>query len=189
MAGTPVLLGITAQALSVRLDGDYFQVTAPNLDFLTGKPLQRLRDGSTVNYLGQFSILTGDTRVVRARSIARFAVSHDIWEEMSRGFSVTLITSNSGKRPSIRNLTPAAAQSWCLDQLKINLSQVPSDRPFWVRLEIRSEDKPDRGIVGEPGISLSGLIAIFSRPVKDEQFHWYKEDGPFNLTDLRKPRS
>lgn len=189
IAGAPVGLGITAQALSVRVDGDYLCVKAPSLKFLTGKPLDRLRYGNTVPYIAQFTVSTGDPKIVRARALARFAISHDIWEDMTTGFRATLVTSDPKNRPSIKNVSPEAAQSWCLEQLKVNLNQVPGDRPIWVRLEVRSEDPlQDKGIIGEPGISLSGLIALFSRPVKDEQFHWYKEDGPFTVENLRRSR-
>lgn len=185
VAGAPVVLGISAQALSVRLDNDYLRISAPDLKFLDGKPLDRLLDGNTVSYLGQLSVATGNERVVQARSIARFALSYDIWTQR---FKVTLVTAPK-PYPSQKNLTREGAQAWCLDQLKIDISRVPSNRPIWLRLEIRSEDPgATAGIVGEPGISLSGLIALFSRPVKDKQIH-LEEEIPLNLADFRKARS
>ncbi len=48
IAGAPVVLGISAQTLLPRLDNDYLRVSAPNLQFLTGKALERLKDGNTV---------------------------------------------------------------------------------------------------------------------------------------------
>ena len=177
IAGAPIVLGVTAQALSVRLDNDYLRITAPEIDFLTDNPLKRLTDGNTVSYLGQLMLTSGSgsDRIVHARSVARFAFSYDVWAER---FKVTLMTPGSRLQPSAKNLTREGAQAWCLDQLKIDLANVPPNRPFWVRLEMRSEDREGKGIIGEPGISLSGMIALFSRPVKNLQVHVVREVGP-----------
>jgi hypothetical protein len=184
IAGAPVVLGISAQALSVRLDNDYLRISAPKLQFLDGDPLRRLRDGNTVGYLGQLTVATGVERIVQGRSVAHFAFSYDIWAER---FKVTLLTPGTKARPSAKNLTIEAAQSWCLDQLKIDLAHVPTSPSVFVRLEMRSEDsKETAGIIGEPGISLSALIALFSHPVKNQQIHLVEEIGPLNFADLRK---
>lgn len=42
--GAPFSLGLSAQALRVRLDGDDLRVGAPQFGFLTGKPLEKLKD-------------------------------------------------------------------------------------------------------------------------------------------------
>lgn len=184
IAGAPLGLGITAQALSVRLDNDFLRISAPNLQFLTGKPLDRLRDGNTVGYLAQLTVSTGAERTVQGRSIGHFAFSYDIWTERYR---VTLLS--PGLKFAAKNLTREGAQSWCLDQLKIDLAHVPADRPIWIRLEMRSEDpKETAGIIGDPGISISGLIALFSHPVKNQQVHLIEDVGPSSLAELRKPR-
>jgi hypothetical protein len=187
IAGAPVVLGISAQSLSVRLDNEYLRISAPSLDFLKDKPLERLKDGNTVRYLAQLTVATGADRIVQGRSLVRFAFSYDLWTER---FKVTVLATGATTGPSARNLTREAAQAWCLDQLKIDLAHVPTDRPIWVRLEMRSEDpKETEGIVGEPGISLSGLIALFSHPVKNQQIRFTEELGPFTVADLRKAHS
>lgn len=189
MAGAPIVVGLTAQSLVVRLDNDCLRVSAPNMEFLKGKPLERIRDGHTVGYLGQLTILTGELGPVQTRFVAHFAVSHDVWEQPNEGFRVTLITPEKPSRPNPKPLNNRAAQAWCLDQLKIDLSRIPVDRPIWVRLEVRSEDpKETAGIIGAPGISLSGLIELFSHPIKDEQVHLTEQIGPLKVDDLRKPR-
>jgi hypothetical protein len=189
IAWAPIALGISAQALSVRVDNDYLRVVAPQLDFLTGKPLERLKDGRNVNFLGQLTVATGAERTLHSRSIVRFAFSYDIWTSR---FKVTVMAPGM-KTPgaSAKNLTAEAAQAWCLDQLKIDLSHVPADRPVYIRIEMRSEDPGDtEKIVGESGINLSGLIAVFSHPVRDKRgVHVSEEIGPLNLADLRKPHS
>jgi hypothetical protein len=187
LAGAPVVLGISAQTLSVRLDKDYLRVSAPNLDFLKDKPLERLKDGKTVGYLAQLTVSTGAERVLQGRSIVHFAISYDIWAER---FKVTVLAPGSQAHPSQKNLTREGAQAWCLDQLKIDFTHVPTDRPMWIRLEMRSEDtKETDGIIGQPGISLSGLIEVFSRPVKNQQVHLAEELGPFTVAELRKAHS
>jgi len=186
-------VGLTAQSLVVRLENECLRVNAPNMEFLTDKPLERLKDGHTVGYSGQLTVSTGDERVIQGRSVAHFAFSYDIWKER---FKVTLVTPQLNKNEpsapiSAKNLTRAAAQAWCLEQLKIDLAglaHVPPDRPVWVRLEIRSEDpKETAGIVGESGISLNGLIELFSHPPRNQQVHKVEEIS-LKLSDLRKPR-
>jgi hypothetical protein len=187
VAGAPVVLGISAQTLSVRLEGDYLRVGAPRLDFLRDSPLERLKDGKSAAYLAQLTVSTGTDRIVQGRSILHFVVSYDIWTER---FKVTVVTPGTKNSSSAKNnLTREAAQSWCLDQLQIDLAHVPTDRPIWVRLDMHSEDPRESDIIGEPGISLSGLIALFSHPPKNQQIRFTEEVGPLRVADLRKPRS
>ena len=40
--GAPLTLGLSAQALRVRLDGDDVRIAAPQFRFLSGKPLEKL---------------------------------------------------------------------------------------------------------------------------------------------------
>jgi hypothetical protein len=174
-----MVVGITAQALSVRVDDHNLLVSAPRVDFLVGKPLQRLKDGQTVGYLGQLTLWSGRERIFEARSIVHFAFSYDIWEER---FRVTVLNPGMKKPIVSKNLTREQAQAWCLDQLKIDLTHVPGDRPVWVRLEMRSEDdRETASIVGQPGISISGLVELFSHPVKNQQVHLIEEVGPLKI--------
>jgi hypothetical protein len=180
IAGAPIALGLSAQTLSVRLDNDFLRVNAPALDFLGGKAFERLKDGNTVGYTGQLTVATGDEKTIQARSAARFAISYDIWEQT---FKVTLV--NPGKAAAA-HLTAAAAQSWCLDALKIDLAHVPANKPIWVRLEIRADDPKDGpNIIGD-GISLGALIDIISRPPRTPQQRWIAETEALTLADLRK---
>lgn len=183
LAGAPVGLAVEAKPFVVRLDGDTLRVSAPDLKFLAGKPLDRLHDGQTVVYLGQLSVSSGSESSIAARSVVRFAFSYDLW---SGRFTVGVIPVTKD-RPATKNLTPEAAQAWCLDRLKVDLSNLPPDRPIWVRLEIRSESPEETaGIVGESGISISGLVELFSHHAKDEQMHLNFERGPLTISDLRR---
>ncbi len=93
IVGAPVILGISAQTLLVRLDNDYLRIRAPELQFLTDKPLQRLMDGNTVGFLGQLTVSSGTERIIQGRSVVHFALSYDIWTEP--GFKVTVLNPRS----------------------------------------------------------------------------------------------
>lgn len=178
--GVSLAMSVGAQTLQVRLNGDHLQIAAPQLEFLAGKPLQRLKDGASVGFLAQLTVLTDANTAVQSRAVARFAMSYDIWEER---FSVTLLDKS---RHSASHLSSRAAQSWCLDNLRIDVSSVPADKPFWIRLDFRAEDPHDQpAVVGEPGINLTRLIEVFSRPARSQQPHWLLEAGPLRLADLK----
>ena len=179
-------VSLSQPQLLVHMDGEYLRISAPHLSFLSGKALERLKNGASIAFLGQLTISSTPNAVVAdARSVARFALSYDIWEER---FSVTKI----GDRPedahrSVSRLSANAAETWCLDNLTIDRSQLPQERPFYVQLDLRTEDPHDQlGIVGDPGINITRLIEIFSRPVKSAQPRWFLTNGPFRLADLRK---
>ena len=176
----PIALCISAQPLLLRLDGDLLHISAPQLQFLSGKPLERLHDGLSVAFLGQLTVSTDANATVRARSTARFALSYDIWEQR---FSVTRL--GAGKR-SASNLSVREAEAWCLDNMALERTALPQDRPFWVRLDWRAEESLEQpGVMGEPGISLTRMVEIFSRPAREKQPHWVLDLGPMQLRDIR----
>ena len=47
-----------AESLTVTWDGDDLHVAAPQLHFLAGKPLDRLKDGASVVFLTQLTLTT-----------------------------------------------------------------------------------------------------------------------------------
>lgn len=175
--------------LNARLDGDFLHVSAPNFSFLTGKSLQRLKDGASVAFIAQLTVSTSSSYVVPdARAVARFAVSYDIWEER---FSVTRIAGRADQttdqRRTVSHLTGPAAQSWCLDSLAINRSELPADRPFYLQLDLREEDPHDQsGVIGDSGISIARMLEVFSRPVRDKQAYPLLKSGPLRLDELQK---
>lgn len=183
--GAPMLKSLAAPALHLRVDGPDLRVAAPHLKFLIGKPLERLKDGASVAFLGQLTItLTPTSLNPVARSVARFALSYDIWEER---FSVTKIGQTPDSRRSASHLSAQATENWCLDNLGIDRSQLPADKQFYVNLDLRVEDPRDQlGIIGDPGINLTRLIEIFGRPSRGAQPRWLKSSGPWRLDDLRK---
>jgi hypothetical protein len=175
--------GLRAQDLAVHLDGDYLRVALPHVDFLQGKPLNRLKDGGSVAFIGRVSITSTPTSLAPiAQSLAKFALSYDILEEK---FSVTKIGQNS--RRSQSHLTAQAVELWCLDNLGIDRSELPADRPFYVNLDLRLEDPRDEvRIIDDAGISLSRMVEFFGRPGRSAQPKWLKSSGPYRLDDLKR---
>lgn len=180
-----------APALGVTWDGDNLHVSAPRLRFLTGKPLERLKNGSTVIFLSQLTLSTDRTWMSPLRKIPdRLVVSYDLWEDK---FKVTRL----GYAAQSKNrMTAAEAEQWCVESLVISATGLAPDREFWLRLDLRVADPRElSSVVGEPGISITKLIEIFSRKPDADEPKWSVEAGPLRLSELvrtqprRGPRS
>jgi hypothetical protein len=172
-------LSISNESLTLRRADGELRVSAPRLHFLTGRTLQRLHDGVSVPLDFQLSIAAGVQTNVVERSLERFVVSYDLWEEK---FSVM--------RPrTVRTASPRlsanGAEAWCLENLSIPVAGLPADRDLWARLEIRSVDLKRESPLADPGISLATLIEIFSRPARGQQEHWALESLPFRLAEVK----
>jgi hypothetical protein len=183
----PFAAALVASQLEVRLDtGNLIRITAPGFLFLSGKPLERLKNGGSVSFLGQLSLSTDANRTIQQRAIARFVLSYDIWEEKFSAIRYPLSRVEQASRRS-SPLTELAVQNWCLDSLSADVSSFAMDQQIWVRLELRAEDAHDTGgLIGEPGISITRLIDLFSRPARPSQDHWQLDAGPFRLSDLKR---
>ena len=168
--------------LSARLDGDVLHISAPRFSFLNGKPLERLKDGASVAFIAQLTVSSTPNYVLAdARSVVRFAVSYDIWEEH---FSVTKMGDHPAK---ISHLPAPKAENWCFDNLIINRSDLPADKPFYIQVDLRVEDPRDQsGVFSETGFSIARMLEVFSRPVYEKQLHWLLDSGPLRLDELRK---
>ncbi|HZL56634.1 MAG TPA: hypothetical protein VFC21_06125, partial [Bryobacteraceae bacterium] len=90
--------------LLVHLDNDYLRISVtPRLNFLAGRTLERLKDGASVAFVGQLTIVPDpNSLVTAARSVARFALSYDIWEQK---FAVTKMGERADSRHSKSNLS------------------------------------------------------------------------------------
>ena len=171
---------VSNEDLIVRRSGDLIRVTAPRLHFITGKALQRLRDGAAVPFDFQLNIAAGARSNVIERAFERFTVSYDVWEEK---FSVVRLRDF---RKSASNLSANAAESWCLENILAGTANLPANRELWARLEVRSaEPKEPSSPYADPGISITTLIGIFSRPPRPTQDHWAFESAAFRLADLK----
>ncbi|MEN6534132.1 MAG: hypothetical protein ABFD60_03285 [Bryobacteraceae bacterium] len=176
-----MLAGILpGQALEVRRGAGTLQVSGPKFHFIEGRALDRLRNGASVVFAAQLSLLSDRKATVVERAGARFAMSFDIWEEK---FAVTRL---GWSRKSVSHLSAAAAETWCLDSLRLSSDRLSSSSPFWVRLEVRAEE-PGGENAGDdgPDVSLARLVEFFSRAARPGQPHWMAEGGPFRLAALK----
>jgi hypothetical protein len=185
VAASAACLCVVAQDLVLRRSTDTLLVTAPRLHFLTGKPLERMRNGASVTYDMQLSILSDNRQLVLRRGFERFVVSYDLWEER---FSATRMRT---ARTSASHLSAEAAESWCLDHLSVPAGGLATDKPVYVRLDIRAQEPKDRRTGDEDAtISLGRLIEIFSRagnPASGTQ--WRAEAGPISLQNVLQQNS
>jgi hypothetical protein len=181
VATSAACLCLLAQDLVLRRFTDEVRVSAPRLHFLTGKPLERMRNGASVTYDMQLTLYADNRLSVLRRGFERFVVSYDLWEEK---FSATRMRT---ARTSASHLTAGAAESWCLDNLSIPIAGLPLDKPVYLRLEIRAQEPKDqRSTDDEEGISLGRLIDIFSKagnPGSGTQ--WRAEAGPVLLQNVK----
>jgi hypothetical protein len=163
-----------------RFDGDILQPILPNIHFLAGKPLERLTSGNTVAFVAQVTLFAEDRRTVKFSPIQRFIVSRDIWNET---FKVTIPSLTPHDRIG---LTTAQAESWCLENIVIGASEVPKDKPLWLRCDLRTVHQDDLSrVVGDKGISFLSIIEYLSRKAGSSDPQWsYETDRPFRLQDL-----
>jgi len=178
------LLGLSASSedLFVRRFADQIHVLAPRLHFLTGKSLERLKDGATVPFDFQLSIAAGfKSNFVGRPAVERFILSYDVWEEKFR------VVRLRDFRKSAAGLSAVAAESWCLENLLVPAAGLPADKELWARLDIRTAEPRDPvPSTADSGISIPALIQLLSRPPRPQQDHWTLESAAFHLADLRQ---
>jgi hypothetical protein len=156
--------------------------------FIEKKPLELLHNAAAVPFNFNVTVWSGNKNHILARNYDQFVISYDIWDE------TYAILKTQSPRMEKKHLTRAAAEAWCIERMTMDLPGVNPNEPLWVRLEIRAEDGKDgslfgrgaRGSVNESGISLSGLIDLFSRPPQ-QQSHWGPYDtGPVTLEEINR---
>lgn len=168
-----------ASPMRVSFDGDNLHIGCPDLHFLTGKPLERLKDAATVTFISQLTLFSDAQGTVFKRSADRLVISYDLWEEK---FSVTI--PGRGQKTPFTGAAPQVEQ-WSIDNLAISAMGMAPERPFWLRFDLRTADRRElAAIVGDSGLSLSGLIDLFSRKPGSGESSWTASFGPFRLLDL-----
>ena len=164
--------------LRVTSDGDNLHVAASQLHFLTGRPLARLKDGNVVVFLSQLTLFRDDHVTVIKSQPERITVSYDLWEEK---FQVGMAVD----RRSASRLSVGETEAWCIENLAIIALGLETQRPFWLRFELRTaSEKEVSAVAGDTGISIRGLIEMFSRRAGADQPHWELDAGPLRLGDL-----
>jgi hypothetical protein len=179
--GVPLFRLGASETLAVTFDGDNVHVSAPDVHFLSGKPLARLRDASTVVFLSKITLFSDNQGTVLRQVPERLIISYDLWEEK---FSVTI----PGAGPRTRsNLTADQAEAWCMENLLFSAAGIAPDRPFWLRLDLRTASQKDLPrVLGDSGISLPGLIEIIARKPGADDSYWSRSGGPFRLSELHR---
>jgi hypothetical protein len=173
-------LSASSEDLFVRHFADQLRVIAPRLHFLSGKSLQRLHDGVIVPFDFQLSISAGLKTNLVSRSVERFSISYDVWEEKFRVVRLRDV------RKSAAGLSAVAAEAWCLENLLVPSAGLPADKELWARLDVRTaEPKESAPSSTDSGISIPALIQLLSRPPRPQQDHWTLESASFHLADLK----
>jgi hypothetical protein len=162
------LLAMTASSedLFVRRFADEIHVLAPRLHFLTGKSLDRLRDGAAVPFDFQLSVSAGLKNNVVTHNVERFTVSYDVWEEKFR------VVRLRDFRRSPAGLSANAAEAWCIENIFVPAASAPS--------------KDFASASDGTGISIPALIQLLSHPPRPQQDHWALESAAFHLADLKQ---
>jgi len=165
--------------LTVERQGKFLLVAAPHLHFLEGKPLEQLHNGAVVTYV--FSLALTPDHGTSFRVEERFAVSYDLWEER-----YSVVQAGPAGRTGL-HLTKAAAEAWCLENLQIPVPELQAGKSFVIRLMGVVAPGEDAVNDARPGLTLAGLIDVFSRKGRDAPLQWEAVSGPLHLENV-KPR-
>src|ERR1051325_4373729 len=85
----PLSSARSEEPLSVSFDGDNLHIAAPELHFLSGRVLSRLKDADTVTFLSQITLFNDAKGAsVFKRVPHRVVVSYALWEDK---FAVTIL--------------------------------------------------------------------------------------------------
>lgn len=168
------------ERLEGRLQDGRIHVAAPKLDFLSGKPLERLQNGAPVPFALELGLSADRFATLLQRDIERFVFSYDLWEEK---FSIARL---GRPRQSVSRLAARAAEAWTISQMSVASSGLAERAAFWLRLQARAEN-PSENWSGsdDDAMSLSRLIEIFGRRARTDPARWSVEAGPFRLAELR----
>jgi hypothetical protein len=174
----PLSLARAQQGMQVFYDGETIRPVAPNLHFLTGKALQRLKDADTVVYVASLKLFAVDQMLPLREKPGKFAVSYDILEEKFKA-----VITESGER-SRAGMTAPQAETWCLDSLAVSAAGLAPDRPFFLRLEMRAAGPKEEfsNVMADP---FRAVVEMLSRKAGPGEQHWGPiESQPVRLSGL-----
>lgn len=176
---------MTAQGLVPRLSDGKIAVSAPAMPFLEGKSLDRLRNGQSVAF--DFHLQLFDGARPLARSLQRFVLSYDLWEET---FSAVQLSQTSPRTPvySTSRLKIDGVAGWCLGRMLLPLPSIDKNRPLTVQLEIRSTGaKIANPLRPQGSVDLGILVEVFSRPPDPQESRFTAMSQSFTLGALATP--
>jgi hypothetical protein len=178
-------LAMWAEDLALHWRNNFLELSAPNMHFLTGKPLERLQHGAQVPFDFEVSLYSGTKSHLFTQLHDRFLVSYDVWGEQ---FSVVKTQS---PRTSVTHLDALEAEAWCLKQMPVNPMGIEDTEKLWAQVKVRvpldrSASPFGRGSITESGINLTGLIELFSHPPALAQPHWTLDTGPMTIEEVKR---
>jgi hypothetical protein len=171
---------LASQSITVNVLNGVVHVRAPQVRFIDGEPLARLKDGQSVRVDLELSALPKPGAAAAAQTRQSCILSYDLWEER---FAVALFGVPSR---SMSHLTAVAAEAWCLDQLTLPVSALGAlgqTLPFWIRLEYKLPNGGNATGRDEGSLTLRGLIDVLSRRQKAGEVSHSVEAGPFRLQE------
>lgn len=165
--------------VNVERDGDRLRISAPQLHFLEGQPLEQLRDGRSVRYV--FTVALQVQRGQgRGASLTREVIfSYDLWEER---FAVARADDS---RTAASHLTAAAAEAWCMDLLSLPASAAPAGGSFVLKLDCSVREEVVQPADAAPTTTLTGLIDLLSRKARPTPPRWQAVSPPLRLADIK----
>jgi len=166
--------------MTIQVVGDVLHVKAPDLRFIAGEALNRLKNGRTVRFDFDLDVVAkpGGPSVAQGRE--SFNLSYDLWEER---FAATRL---GPPARSTSHLTQAHVETWCLEQVMVPVSalgRLGADASFWLRLAYRVVDRdrpPDAN--ADERFTLRSLIDMLSRRRSAGDLGAVLERGPFRLS-------
>jgi len=179
---TPLFPVRAAEPLEVKYDGDNLHLSAPTLHFLSGKPLERLKDGASVAYVAQVTLFHNDHVTVIRRSQGRFVISFALWEEK---FSVTKLATAAVPARSVDGLSATQAEAWCLDSMAVTTLGLEPNAYYWLRFELGTADQKDVASMSEqPVVSFRKIVEFFSQKPRAGEPRWEPIERRLRLSDL-----
>jgi hypothetical protein len=172
----PLFPARASSELIVTFDGDSLHVSSLGLHFLHGKSLDRLKAGSTVEYVASIALFRDQFVTLFRRSEFRFVVSYDVWE---KGDQFTVLAPGPPQRKGV-NLSQSATETWCLEAVGIGVTGIARDRQFWLQLDLRTVPPKVSSVLGPTGFTID-LIEVLT-PGQDERQTF--TTGPLRLEDL-----
>jgi hypothetical protein len=169
---------LVAQSVTVRTASDALHIRVAGLRFIHGPVLDQLKDGRSVRFEFELTVLERADGPVVTRAQHAFNVSFDLWEER---FAVSRI----GTPPrSVSHLTAQDAEAWCLDNVTLPVAAMGRfgrDMPFWVQLAYQVPERQPAD-PNEPTFTLRRLIDVLSRRAEDAGRSQSVSGGPFRLS-------
>jgi hypothetical protein len=185
----PTLLTLTVAAMAVasviapwESDG-VLMAKLEGFRFVEGKQLERLRSGQSVAYDFSLQLLDGQRGL--GRSLERFVVSYDLWEE---NFSVVQLSPSTPRlgKAGVSHLKLEALGEWCLQRVRVPVSGLDRQRNLTLQLEVRSlGPRMPNPLRAEGSVDLATMVEIFSRQASAQEYRFVSQSKTFQLASAK----